>query len=99
MAEETNALRTTTTKFNVGGTMYEVSQSLLNQFSNTMLARAASDMWNNTKKPNNNNSNSTTNDPIFINRDGERFKYVLDYMRDNKIVIPLSSITKEAFGR
>jgi hypothetical protein len=76
-----------TIKFNVGGTMYEVSQSLLQHFPNTMLARAASETWS--KKTN------VKNDPIFIDRNGERFAYVLDYMRDNKIVLPLS-VTKEA---
>ena len=76
-----------TITFNVGGTIYEVSQSLLQYFPNTMLARAASETWS--KKTN------AKNDPIFMDRNGERFAFILDYMRDNKIVLPLT-ITKEA---
>ena len=30
------------------------------------------------------------NDDIFIERDGGRFKFVLDYMRDGRVVLPLS---------
>ena len=33
--------------------------------------------------------------PVFINRDGGRFKYVLDWMRDGRVIIPME-VTKDA---
>ena len=38
--ETTNTIVETNVYFDVGGTIYSVSQSLLNQFPNTMIARA-----------------------------------------------------------
>ena len=75
---------TDTTQFNVGGTTYAVSRSLLESHANSMLAATASEKWQ--------------QDPeaeIFIERNGHRFQYVLDYMRDGKVVLPVTE-TKEA---
>ena len=68
---------TETVKFNFGGHKYEVARSLLSNHPNTMLSRSASDQWQ--------------EDPeaeIFIERDGERFKYCLDYLRDGCAMLP-----------
>jgi potassium voltage-gated channel Shal-related subfamily D protein 1/potassium voltage-gated channel Shal-related subfamily D protein 3/potassium voltage-gated channel Shal-related subfamily D protein len=68
---------TTVVCFNVGGTLYEVSRSLLEMYPDTMLARSASEQWH--------------TDPIskiFLERDGDRFTYVLDYLRDGCTNIP-----------
>jgi hypothetical protein len=81
MAEELESI-----KFNVGGNTYEVSRSLLDQFPNTMIARAASEMWNKKTR--------SKDKPIFIDRNGDRFAYVLDNMRDNKIQLPIT-VSKE----
>ena len=37
-------------------------------------------------------------EPIFIDRDGDRFRYVLDFMRDGKVILPYNSVvvTKES---
>merc|ERR1711862_764691 len=43
-----------------------------------MLRKITSDTWRKSAKE------------IFIDRNGERFQYVLDYMRDNEVVLPLS---------
>jgi hypothetical protein len=67
-------------KFNVGGTRYEVSQSLIDSFPNTLLAKSASKQWN-----------KRLNNEIFIERDGHRFQYVLDYMRDGHANIPVGA--------
>ena len=72
--------------FNVGGNIYSVSRSLLQQHPDTMIARLASDKWNG------GTNNSTA---LFIERDGERFRYVLDYMRDGVVRLP-TNIPKEA---
>lgn len=77
-----------TIRLNVGGTIYEVSKSLLNQYPDTMLARMVSDTWNGVDDEDDDRI-ETTNDPMFIDRNGERFQYVLDYMRDSPKVVPL----------
>ena len=74
-------------RFNVGGKRYEVSQSMLDQHPQTMLARLASEAWNQGGKA----------EEIFIERDGERFRFVLDFLRDGKVGLPLSADTKATF--
>ena len=67
-------------KFDVGGTPYTVSKSLLEQHPDTMLCRIASEMWQ--------KQDGEQDQPIFIERDGPRFRYVLDYMRDGTVALP-----------
>lgn len=76
----------TTVKFNVGGKLYEVSRSLLDRFPSTKLAEKASE-W------------SLPSPPIFIDRDGDRFAYCLDYMRDNGTVYLPETVSKTAILR
>ena len=71
-------------KFNVGGSRYEVAKSLLEAHPGTMLTRMASDQWHDDSEA-----------EIFIERDGERFKFCLDYLRDGKILLPIT-VRKEA---
>mmetsp|Transcript_8685 Transcript_8685/g.11646 ORF Transcript_8685/g.11646 Transcript_8685/m.11646 type:complete len:264 (+) Transcript_8685:36-827(+) len=76
----------TTVQFNVGGKKYEVSRSMLGQHSDTMLARMASGTWQ-----------RDTESCLFVERDGGRFQYVLDYMRDGEVTLPAAgSVTKES---
>lgn len=78
MAEETlNDASSKSLSVDVGGTLYRVSRSLLEQYPNTMLTRMASEAWQ-----------ENPNDTLFIERDGRRFAYVLDFMRDAKVSIP-----------
>ncbi|GFH56363.1 K_tetra-domain-containing protein [Chaetoceros tenuissimus] len=70
---------TQTIKFNVGGTRYEVSRSLIEAFPQTLLERSASKVWN-----------EGGDDEIFIEGNGHRFQYVLDFMRYGKITLPSS---------
>lgn len=81
-----NNMKRNTVKFNVGGKVFELSRSLLDSFPDTMLYKAASLTWT---KDNNDD------DPIFIERNYDRFPYVLDYMRDRYISLP-SFITKDS---
>lgn len=74
----------TTVQFNVGGKIFAVEQSLLLKFDDRMMLRVAAEMAD------------TTEDDIFIDRDGERFAYILDYMRYGKVHLPLS-ISKGSF--
>jgi hypothetical protein len=78
-------MNSATVKFNVGGCLYEVSRDLLQSFPLTMLARMASKTWQ--KGP------AAT---LFVERDGERFRFCLDYMRDGKVWLPFT-VPKEAF--
>jgi hypothetical protein len=73
-----------TVQFNVSGRHYEVSRSLIAKFPSTMLARMISETWQ--------------KDPevaLFIDRDSDRFRFCLDYMRADKVWLPLN-IPKEA---
>lgn len=91
--EEANAklgnMERKTVRFNVGGTIYEVSRTLINQFPDTMLARLSSETW----------SPESNGEPLFIERDGDRFRYCLDYMRDGGIVDLPATVSKAAMLR
>ena len=67
-------------KFNVGGKQYQVSRSLLALHSQTMLAKSVSKQWQ--KDP---------ESEIFIKRDGEMFRHVLNYLRNGKAKLHLTS--------
>lgn len=82
--------------FNVGGTHYEVSRSLINQFPDTMLARLSSETWSPQTDDGDSNYKGA---PLFIERDGERFRYCLDYMRDGGIVDLPATVSKAALLR
>ena len=60
-----------TVKFNVGGKHYEVSRALIDEHcSETVLGKLVSDTWN--------------DDPdkaVFVDRDGDIFAQVLNYLR------------------
>ena len=81
-----SANKETFVKLDVGGTCYETTLSTINNSPNSMLAKAVSDRW---KKEDN-------NDPISFDRNGQRFKYVLDYLRDGKVNLPVGE-TKATF--
>ena len=66
-----------TVKFNVGGRYYEVSRSMIQKFPSTMLARMISETW-------------PPEVTLFIDRDSDRFRFCLDYMRDGEVWLPLN---------
>ena len=83
-----------TVKYNVGGQIFEVSRTLLEQYPDIILTRMASEMW---KKDDGDQSQ-----PFFLERDGELFKYVLRFMRDGGNValsgkVPMSAFITELF--
>eukprot|EP00956_Cyclotella_meneghiniana_P011775 scaffold16542_cov74-Cyclotella_meneghiniana.AAC.2 len=77
-----------TIKFNVGGRHFEVSRQLVEQNPYTMLAKMISETWE-TDDP---------DKPLFIDRDGEKFAHVLDYLRYGSIELP-ESIPESMFKR
>jgi hypothetical protein len=69
-------------QLNVGGKHYEVSRDTLERCKGSMLASLISSNWR--------EGNSDDSEPIFIDRNGRLFEYVLDYLRTNKVHVPLS---------
>lgn len=74
--------------FDVGGRIYRVAKDVLQKFPNTVLCTLASDI-----------DSSNEDNPIFIDRNDDRFQYVLDYMRDvnNSSFNLTSTINQDAF--
>ena len=73
--------------------MYRVSRSTLEKYPHTMLARMVDpDVWQQQQQE---QPNTNTN-CFFLDRNGERFQYVLDYMRDRKVFLPVT-VNKRAF--
>ena len=71
--------RTGTVQFNVGGKLYTVSRSLLDNHDTSMLARSASEQWQ-----------EDPESEIFIERDGTIFRFVLDFMRNGEVFLPIT---------
>lgn len=82
-------MTTRTVKFNVGGTIYEVSMSLIESFPSTLLATVID------LSPSNTKDCEDPDAPIFIDRNAERFQYCLDYMRDGEVWLP-NTVSKQA---
>ena len=68
-----------TVHFNVGGQLYQVARSLLELYPSTMLYSAAAERWQ-----------TDPNATIFIQGNGERFQYCLDYMLRQRVHLPLT---------
>lgn len=75
-------------KINCGGKHFEVSRSLINQYPESMIGRLVSDTW----------QKSGHNEAIFIDRDGDIFGHILNYMRYKSIELP-TSLPKLMFQR
>jgi hypothetical protein len=75
-------------KINVGGKSFEVSRSLIHQYPESMIGRLISDTWH----------KSHHEDAIFIDRDGDIFNHVLNYMRYGSIELP-AVVPKAMFQR
>jgi BTB/POZ domain len=75
-----------TVRFDVGGQVYKVSRTLIEQYPNTKLARMLDDKAGDDKDEDD-DANSTIK---FIDRNSDRFQYVLDYMRDRQVSLPMT---------
>ena len=71
---------TETVRFDVGGTVYRVSRSLLERHPNTAMAKKAAE---------------GLKEPIFVEGDREFFKYVLRYMRHGEARLPVEVYKKD----
>ena len=57
-------------KFDVGGKLYKVSRALIDEHSRTVLGKLVSDTWN-----------EDPEETVFIDRDGDIFAHVLNFLR------------------
>ena len=89
-SKSTAASSAETVMFDVGGKIYKVSHSLLEQHSETVLAKLVDDKWL---------ADSDKGKPVFIDRNGIAFEYVLDYLRYGSVELPpnimMSTVTRE----
>lgn len=66
-------------QLNVGGIFYTTTKSTLCKYSDSMLGAMFSDSFPTTRDQ---------NGSVFIDRDGEVFKYVLNFLRSSKLSLP-----------
>lgn len=89
-SKSTAAYSSETVMFDVGGKIYKVSHSLLEQHSETVLAKLVDDKWL---------ADSDKGKPVFIDRNEIAFEYVLDYLRYGSVELPpnimMSTVTRE----
>ncbi|KAL7498908.1 hypothetical protein ACHAWT_008598, partial [Skeletonema menzelii] len=78
---------TNTIKFNVGGKHFEVSRDLMEMHSETMLGKLVSEAWQ-----------QDPEESVFIDRDGDIFAHILNYLRYGSIELP-HTIPKSSFER
>jgi hypothetical protein len=84
-----------TVTFDVGGQLHRVSRSLIMDHESSMLASLVSERWNAQSRAEGDDAQVESGPSIFIDRNGERFAYVLvDFMRYGRVVLPYS-ISKE----
>ena len=76
-----------TVKFNVSGRVFEVSRGLIDQQPGSVLGRMISETWHRDQE-----------EPLFVDRNGDIFAQVLEYLRYGSIVLP-SNMPKEMFTR
>lgn len=77
-------------KLNVGGKIYKTSRSLLCRYRKSLLCELVSEKLKEKNHPNGKEKE------IFIDRNGNRFEYILDFLRDGILIIEndLNLLTK-----
>ena len=68
-----------------GGRIHRVTESMLKQHHNTLLGRLAAKALK-----------DGTDDPIFIDRDGDLFLFVLNFLREGEVDLPMT-VPRKAF--
>ena len=67
------------------GSEYKVSRLTLRRYPDSLLAKLVSAPW----------TSEESSEAIFVDRDGPRFQFVLDYLRDGRVHLPYS-VSKQA---
>ena len=80
--KNTNSI-TETIKLDIGGTIYKTSLNTLIKYKDSVIAKMFDKKYHN--KPNKDGY-------YFIDRDGTYFKYILNWLRDGKLIIPTNDI-------
>lgn len=78
----TVATRSKIITLDVGGVLHKVSRDTLARCQGSMLASLISHHWK--------EGNTHSDEPIFIDRNGLLFQYIIDYLRTNKLLLPPS---------
>jgi hypothetical protein len=99
MGDQKGSMETQTKKFkrmhlssvqvNVGGKRFDLSRSFLEMNKGTRLSHIVSDRCD--EEPRSDNGT-----PIYIDRDGNQFSYVLDYLRQGFVHLPVA-VSEESF--
>mmetsp|Transcript_22500 Transcript_22500/g.46973 ORF Transcript_22500/g.46973 Transcript_22500/m.46973 type:complete len:195 (-) Transcript_22500:50-634(-) len=76
-----------TIKFTVGGKHFEVSRTPIHRHSDTVLGKLVSDTWNEDRGK-----------TVFIDRDGDIFAHILNYLRYGSIELPVT-LPRSMFDR
>ena len=76
-----------TVKLDVGGVLFKVSRTLVEAKESSMIAALVSKRWNEDAQA-----------TIFIDRDGENFRYCLQFLRNGCVDLPLT-ISRDEFLR
>jgi hypothetical protein len=71
-----------TVQFDLGGKIFKISRALIDEHPDTMLAKMISEAWEN---------ENDKDKPLFIDRDGDLFAHVLNYLRYGSIDLPPST--------
>ena len=71
---------------NIGGKQFKVSCSLFDMHPNSLLAQSASEQWL-----------SDPDEEIFLDQDGYRFRFVLDYLQNDGHIILPTTVPKPLF--
>lgn len=67
-------------KLNVGGKVFKASRNILCRYRKSLLCELVSDMLRDT------NDQSNKEKELFIDRNGNRFEYILDFLRDGILI-------------
>lgn len=78
---------TGTVKFDVGGRNFKISRALVDEHSDSVLGKLVSQTWN-----------DDPNKEVFIDRSGDLFAQVLEYLRYGSIELPMT-IPRSMFER
>jgi BTB/POZ domain len=95
--------------FDVSGRIFKVRRTVLDIYPETVLSRAASELWSATNvstlvaeaesPPQSVQKEKKKPEAIFIDRDSDRFACVIDFMRNNGIVELPVTVSRDAFLR
>ena len=86
---------TSTVTFDIGGTNFTVATSTIEQHPESMLATMISGRWAIEGSEVDQSFDVINEKPLFIDRNPNRFGFVLDFLRDGKVNLPHTTTAEE----